>query len=136
KVNQNYNNYLEKVASPYMTAARYEKLEKGSQDVTSTEIENAFVLNKSKLSYGYKLNNDYPQLRQKFFTNLNTLVFHLNSNSDGSKSQNLFVTLVTQEIERMRLEVVDFEQIVGDINLSKRLNQVEILNRILKDPAN
>ncbi|MBP0611503.1 hypothetical protein J8J42_00390 [Chryseobacterium sp. cx-311] len=136
KINQNYNNYLDKISSPFLTSAEYIKIRNASPSGTTSIVENSYLLNTKNLAYGYKINNDYPQLRQRFFTDLNKLIYHLNSNNNGTVEQNLIVTFVTQEVERMRMEVVEFEKIVTEINLSKRLNQVEIFDRILKDDKN
>ena len=154
KLNQNYNNYIDKVISPELTYKSYKeiienqknnlllkKCYEGNKNIKCDSlkdkilpIENTFLLNKEKLAYAYGVFKVYPEFYQAIISETNDFISFLNySVLNSFENSDFMKSVLTKDIERIQKSIKIADDVVQKINLSKKLNQVEILDRIFRD---
>ena len=155
KLNQNYNNYIDKVISPelshdmYMSIinnqennALYKKCQKDNDNKDcellkgkSVPIETTFFLTKENLDYAYGVFKVYPKLYQEIITNVNDFISFLNyDNLNYSSENDVLRSALAKDVERIQKSIKITDDVIQKINLSKKLNEVEILDRLLREP--
>lgn len=157
KYNQNYNNYIDKVISPELTCEMYESILKngknnalykkcrdGNNDSECTrllnsvlppEIETTFFLNKENLDYAYGVFKYYPNVYQDLIEKVNDFISYLNYGTLNSTNEGgTLKSMVARELERIQKSIKNVDDVIQKINLSKKLNEVEILDRLLRKP--
>lgn len=134
KLNQNFNNYIDKINRPDLDHQTYLKLKKDSR-VDSDSIETSFLLNKKNLKYAYGVvkvfKNNYQNFLDEFNNVQNRNFIHQLKNLD--KEKEILSTLITSEYDRMNKAILEVDKLVQAINLSKKLNQLEIIDRELSN---
>ncbi|AZA77941.1 hypothetical protein EG347_10620 [Chryseobacterium sp. G0186] len=153
KLNQNYNNYIDKVISPELTYEMYESIIENQKNNTlykkckenkddkecndlvnkNLPVETTFFLSKDKLNYAYGVFNAYPELYQEVIMNVNDFISFLNyGNLNFSSENDLLKSSLIKDVERIQKSIKVADDVVQKINLSKKLNEVEILDRLLR----
>lgn len=155
KLNQNYNNYIDKVISPELTYSMYDKIltnqeinnyikkckeKKESQKLCDSlytkvlPIESTFFLSKENLDYAYGVFKVYPKFYQSVISETNDFISFLNySNVNSLESSDFLKSVLIKDIERIQKSIKIADDVVQKINLSKKLNQIEILDRVFRD---
>ncbi len=98
-------------------------------------IETTFFLDREKLKNAYGVVKTYPLLYQDVVAKVNDFVAFVNYGKlSTTKETDLLIlkAVATKDIERIQQTIKAADDIVQKINLSKKLNQVEILDRILQ----
>lgn len=155
KLNQNYNNYIDKVISPELNYEMYGNIIKNQEnaelrkkcnnlDKASAEcdsltkfnhsIESTFFLNKQNLDYAYGVFKVYPISYQAVISETNDFISFLNySNINSLENSDFIKSVLAKDIERIQKSIRIADDVVQKINLSKKLNQVEILDRVFRN---
>ena len=157
KYNQNYNNYIDKVISPELTCEMYESILKNGKNnalykkckdrnddsecisflnsILPPEIETTFFLNKENLDYAYGVFKNYPSVYQDLIEKVNDFISYLNYGTLNSTNEGgTLKSMVARELERIQKSIKNVDDVIQKINLSKKLNEVEILDRLLRKP--
>ncbi|MFP3833160.1 hypothetical protein [Chryseobacterium sp. SIMBA_028] len=155
KLNQNYNNYIDKVISPELSHAMYlsiinnqennalyKKCQKDNDNKDCellkgkrVPIETTFFLTKENIDYAYGVFKVYPKLYQEIITNVNDFISFLNyDNLNYSSENDVLRSALTKDVERIQKSIKITDDVIQKINLSKKLNEVEILDRLLREP--
>ncbi|MDO3424855.1 hypothetical protein QWT87_08125 [Chryseobacterium sp. APV1] len=137
KLNQNYNNYIDKVISSELNYNMYQNILKNqNKDDSKCEIipqlETTFLLNKKNLNGAYKTFNSYRREYLEILQDLNLFTIFLNFNLESLNDKDVVKLNIMKDIDRMQKSVRNIDEVVQKINLSKKLNQVEILDRLLR----
>lgn len=138
KVNENYNNFLDKVISSEMTYDEYQLLVDSTKAATIKKpIESTFLLEQKNLNFGYTISNLFRENQKNLINNLNNFLFYINSSDlKNNPRGEAVLASVLKETERMKAQAAEYDRIVNEINLPKKLNQVEKINRVFQDPVN
>ncbi|WP_106914659.1 hypothetical protein [Chryseobacterium aurantiacum] len=155
KLNQNYNNYIDKVISPELSHAMYMSIINNQEDNAlykkcqkdnnnkdcellkgkRVPIETTFFLTKENIDYAYGVFKVYPKLYQELITNVNDFISFLNyDNLNYSSENDVLRSALTKDVERIQKSIKITDDVIQKINLSKKLNEVEILDRLLREP--
>ncbi|QQV02972.1 MULTISPECIES: hypothetical protein [Chryseobacterium] len=129
EINDNYNNYVDKLLSPELTQEEYIKIK------NKTELENAVILKDGKLNECNDEINRFDSIKTNLLMKLNDIELdkikdQLTKLPDG---QSLIIKL-NDDISTIKKDVNDLSKTVNDLNMRKKLNYVEGLNRILSNP--
>lgn len=138
KLNQNYNNYVDKVITAELTYCMYQNiLENQEKKIKDGEkipqIETTFLLDIKKLNGAYSTFNNYKTAYQEMVNELNEFTIFLNySNLNVLNDKEFVRSVLLKDIDRLQKSVKNIDEVVQKINLSKKLNQVEVLDRLLR----
>lgn len=138
KLNQNYNNYIDKVITSEMSFDMYQSILKNQKREVAKndilpQIETTFLLDEKKLMKAYTTFREYRDSYQMIQNELNAFATELNyTDLDMLKNKDFVKGILFKDIERFQKSVKSIDEVVQKINLSKKLNQVEILDRLLR----
>ncbi|KQK27404.1 hypothetical protein AR438_04170 [Chryseobacterium aquaticum] len=138
KLNQNYNNYIDKVITSEMSFDMYQSILKNQKREVAKndilpQIETTFLLDEKKLMKAYTTFREYRDSYQMIQNELNAFATELNyTDLDILKNKDFVKGILFKDIERFQKSVKSIDEVVQKINLSKKLNQVEILDRLLR----
>lgn len=131
-----YNNYIDKINRPELTYNDYINFNKDSNN-----IESVSIIKKDKLNEYYGLINtfddEYIKLVKSYFeTTNNKIIDKAKSLNNSDKDFNEFYNLFIIACNKIRDNAKQIHDEVVKMKLSKKLNQVETLNRILSNKDN
>ena len=138
KLNQNYNNYIDKVITSEMSFDMYQSILKNQKREVAKndilpQIETTFLLDEKKLMKAYTTFREYRDSYQVIQNELNAVAREVYyTDLDIPKNKDFVKGILFKDIERFQKSVKSIDEVVQKINLSKKLNQVEILDRLLR----
>lgn len=136
KLNGNFNNYIDKVIHPNMNYKEYQRvIDEEEKKKIKQNIEGVFLLDPKSIKYAYGVINYYKTNSSSFAQKLNDFVYYLNNSEIQKKIENgeyVFKQL-NKEIEKAKMQLKIFDDLVTEINLSKKFNHVEMINRLMQN---
>lgn len=132
KLNQNFNNYIDKINRPDLDYKTYDKLKKDSK-TKNDSLEASYLLNPKNLQYAYGVTKVYKGNYQLFlneYNNINNRKY-IQQIKNIDKNGAFLYSIVNAEYERTKAAIQDIDAVILKINLSKKLNQLEIIDREL-----
>lgn len=137
KLNGNFNNYIDKVVHPNMNFQEYQKLvNEAEKNKIKNNIEGIYLLNEKSLKYAYGRLNYYKINSSDYLQKLNDFIIYINeSESQIQKisNGNYILKQLNKEIDKMKSQLKSFDDLVTEIDLSKKFNHVEIINRLMQN---
>ncbi|SIS90434.1 hypothetical protein [Chryseobacterium gambrini] len=126
KINDNYNNYIDKVYSAELTLGEYKKIK------NYVGLENPVIIKTGKLNECNSEVNKFDSIKTNLLmkfndTELDKIKDQLSKFSDGQS----LISKLNEDILTIRQDVTDLSKTVNDLNIRKKLNYVESLDRIL-----
>lgn len=137
KLNGNFNNYIDKVIHPNMNYNEYQKIvDETEKKKIKNNIEGVFLLNEKSLKYAYGVSNNYKNNSSDYLDKLNDFITHINESEiqiQKISNGNYILKQLNKEIDRMKSQLKSFDDLVLDIDLSKKFNHVEMINRLMQN---
>ncbi|MNU12231.1 hypothetical protein D3C71_02530 [compost metagenome] len=136
KLNGNFNNYIDKVIHPNMNYSEYQKvIDESEKKKIKQNIEGVFLLESKNIKYAYGVINYYKTNSSNYAQKLNDFVYYLNDSEIQKKMENGEYVLkqLNKEVEKAKAQLKTFDDLVTEINLSKKFNHVEMINRLMQN---
>lgn len=136
KLNGNFNNYIDKVIHPNMNFDEYQKIvDNKEKDKIKKNIEGVFLLEEKSARYAYGVVNYYKLNSTNYLQKLEDFVYYINNSAIPKKMANgdYILKQLNKEIEKAKMQLKEFDDLVEEINLSKKFNHVEIINRLMQN---
>lgn len=136
KINSNYNNYLDKISTPNLTLQAYQKLFNDSNNSNDKTIfEKSGILSTIDLKNKYITLNQYQEIKNEFLGFLSSdevydvmQALRNSGNTDAVKE-------IKTEINEWKNYITRTDADIVKMDLHKKLNYVEIMNRVLSNPS-
>lgn len=137
KLNGNFNNYIDKVVHPNMNYNEYQKIvDEVEKKKIKNNVEGIFLLNEKSIKYAYGVVNNYKTSSSDYLQNLNEFIIYINESEvqiQKIPNGNYILKQLNKEVDRMKSQLKSFDDLVLDIDLSKKFNHVEIINRLMQN---
>lgn len=136
KLNGNFNNYIDKVIHPNMNYYEYQKvIDESEKKKIKQNIEGVFLLDSKNIKYAYGVINYYKINSTNYTQKLNDFIYYLNDSEIQKKMVNgdYILKQLNKEIDKAKAQLKIFDDLVAEINLSKKFNHVEMINRLMQN---
>jgi|GEM_PF-3568181 len=126
RINECYNNYIDKVYTSELTYNEYMKIR------NKEGLENPVIINLEKLNNFYAEITQFDKEKADLLLKLNDIdLYRIKEKLAELPNGETLITDLNADLHAISKDITELSKVVGDLNIRKKLNYVESLDRIL-----